>query len=191
MTKIITKSDEQRLVWFSRIMEEYYTQLIDFARIITQSSEISEEIVEDVFIKMWKRDEEVSQIENLRAYLFKAVRNTALNYLKKESRSLEVYLDELPPLRISCNHADPEETLISKELNEAICRAVDGLPAKCKIIYKMAREDGLKHREIAELLGISEKTVENQISIALKKIAGILSRENNGNLNLRNGNNAN
>jgi len=181
MTKNITKRDEQRMVWFSRIMEKYYTQLIDFARIITQSTELSEEIVEDVFIKMWKRDEEVSQIENIRAYLFRAVRNTALNYIKKESRSFEVYLDELPSLRIACSQADPEECLIGKELNASICRAVDKLPAKCKLIYKMAREDGLKHREIAELLGLSEKTVENQIAIALKKIAAILARENKNN----------
>jgi len=179
----MTKRDEQRMVWFSHIMEKYYTQLKDFAYIITQSREVSEEIVEDVFIKMWKRDEEVSQIENIRAYLFRAIRNTSLNYLKKENRSLEVYLDELPPIKIICHHGDPEENLISQELYQSICKAVDSLPAKCKLIYKMAREDGLKHKEIAELLGLSEKTVENQISIALKKIAAILKKENQVDLN--------
>ncbi len=171
--------NEIQLKWFNQLVNSHNTKLVDFAYTITRSSELSEEIVYDVFIKIWDRRDEVSQIENLPSYLYRAVKNTALNYLEKVKRKRIIPFDNLPDIQLPVNNDNPEHELISKELGLVFAEALDTLPGRCKLIYKLAKEDGLKYREIASLLGISEKTVENQVSIALKKLVDCLNKSSN------------
>ncbi|MBN1598491.1 MAG: RNA polymerase sigma-70 factor [Bacteroidales bacterium] len=171
-------SKDPLYIWFEDLVKSYYTRLADFSVLLCRSRELSEEIIEDVFIKVWKRKEEVYQIENLDAYLFRAVKNTALNYVNKKKKNEIIYIDNIPEFLIPANQICPEKEYISKELKLEISRAINSLPKKCKIIFKLAKIEGLKYKVIASLLDISEKTVENQISIALKKIAACLKKEN-------------
>jgi RNA polymerase sigma-70 factor (ECF subfamily) len=168
--------NEILLEWFNHLVNKYYPYLCDFAYIITHSRELSEEITDDVFMKIWDRREEVSQIENLPSYLYKAIKNTSINYLEKIKKHHIIPFENLPDINPLIQHNSPEDELISKEFEQDYNNTINILPEKCKLIFCLAKEDGLKYKEIASLLGISEKTVENQISIALKKITECLKK---------------
>jgi RNA polymerase sigma-70 factor (family 1) len=168
--------NEILLKWFNNLVNRYYPYLSDFAFTITHSRELAGEIVDDVFMKIWDRREEVSHIENLPSYLYKATKNTSLNYLEKINRHPVIPFENLPEISIPGFQVSPEDELISEEFNREYINIINSLPGKCKLIFRLAKEDGLKYREIAVLLDISEKTVENQISIALKKITECLKK---------------
>jgi len=109
-------------------------------------------------------------VSNLRLYLYTATRNTALNYLARHKKVLITELTELP-VEIHSLQYDPERIMITTEMKKIIHDAVNRLPARCKLIFKLVKEDELKYREVAELLNLSVKTVETQMGIALRRIA--------------------
>jgi len=179
--------NEILLKWFNHLVTKYYPYLCDFAYTITQSRELSEEIVDDVFMKIWDRREEVSQIENLPSYLYKAVKNTSLNYLEKIKKHHIIPFENLPEIQLPAFQGSPEDEFISREFDEDYNKTISCLPDKCKLIFRLAKEDGLKYKEIASLLGLSEKTVENQVSIALKKITECLQKNKDFHLKKKKG----
>lgn len=144
-------------------------QFYELALAIVQSVEMAEEIVEDVFIAVWKNRATIKEIDNLQVYLYVCTRNTSRSYLRKYKNRATINFDEvqLPHFRVNIT---PEDMLISGEIIRRINLAINELPPKCRLIFKMVKEDGLKYKEVAELLSISSKTVENQMAIALKKI---------------------
>jgi RNA polymerase sigma-70 factor (family 1) len=154
---------------YRELYTSLYGYLFGFAKTIVQSRESAEEIVSDVFIKVWERRKDLEKIENLKIYLYVATRNIAFNYLVKQKRNSTNPIDEVDG-EFTSIYFDPEQLLITADMLALIRKAIDQLPAKCKIIFKLAKEDGLKYREIAEVLNISIKTVENQLAIALYKI---------------------
>ena len=147
---------------------QFYTdnmfRLFQFAFTFVQNREQAEEIVNDAFLRLWQNRSRISQIENISVYLYVAVKNTAANYLRQSKpRDLEaVHHFYLSP--------DPEQILITDELRKKIAAAIDGLPARCKLIFKLVKEDGLSAAEVAAILDISYKTVTTQLTIALKKL---------------------
>ena len=114
-------------------------------------------------------------IDNLEAYLYTVTKNRALYYLKQAKYSSEISLDQLP-IGIVNENDNPEEITLASELQDAIDVSIQDLPERCRLIFLMAREEGLKHREIAEILSISEKTVDAQILIAIKKMGIALKK---------------
>lgn len=156
---------------FSRLFDLYHPRLYRFALYMTGSPELSEEAVSDVFFKIWKKRASLTDIRKPEQYLFTSVKNQAWSALKKASGrkdrniSLEDYQGAL-----QVDHQHPERSLLDKELALKIRHAIQQLPPKCKMIFCMIREEGLKYRQVAELLDISEKTVENQMLIAVKRL---------------------
>ncbi len=145
-------------------------RLFQLAYAIVKSREVSEEIVSDVLLQVWKNRERMARMENLRLYLYVSIKNRCFSHLRRsEEKSRPQGFDEwyLPYYQLD---KSPEELMISGEMLQHIHNAINSLPVKCRLIFKLAKEDGLKHREIAELLGLSVKTVENQMGIALQKI---------------------
>lgn len=154
---------------FRQLFELFTPCLLRFSFSILKKKELSEEVVSDVFFKVWLQRHKMAEIENFKAYIFTSSRNTALNYLEKEKRNKAIQLEDLlVPLQI--NDICPESELISKELREAIGRAIDHLPERCKLIYSLAKIEQLKYKEIAQILDISVKTIDHQLTIAIKKI---------------------
>ncbi|SFV28098.1 RNA polymerase sigma-70 factor [Thermoflavifilum thermophilum] len=151
-----------------------YTPLYRFALSIIKSHEAAEEIVSDVLLKVWQQRERLARIEQIRLYLYVAIKNTALNYQARASKNLLERLEDHPVEWISTS-AGPEELFLTAEMQRRIQLAVQQLPPRCRVIYQLIREYGLKHKEVAELLGISQKTVEAQMGIALRKIAEALA----------------
>ena len=110
------------------------------------------------------------EIENLKLYLFVAAKNAAVSKLKQENKFSKFSLDDLHVEFIS-EYGNPEESTELHELQAEVAKAVKQLPPSCQLIYKLAKEDRLKYKEIAQLLDLSIKTIDHQLSIALKRIA--------------------
>jgi RNA polymerase sigma-70 factor (family 1) len=168
-TRIAT--DEDHLA-YKELFTSFYTGLFHFAFSIVQEKQPAEEIVSDVFIRIWEKRKELDKIRNLRVYLYVATKNTALNFLDKK-KMITDDIDRFANQFISI-YFNPEQLMITADMVALIQKAIDSLPAKCKMIFKLVKEDGLKYKEAAEIMNISEKTVENQLAIALRKIASAI-----------------
>lgn len=145
-------------------------QLLNFAFVYIKSKFIAEEVVNDVFMNLWRSRQRIHEIANLRVYLYVGVRNGISSYFSRNKDWQHVDIDTVSEVSLEFT-TDPEQQLITAELRKRIENAVAGLPPKCRVIFKMIKEDGLKYREVAEILHLSVKTVENQLTIAIRKIS--------------------
>jgi len=168
----IARLDDQQA--YKELFTALYSYLFRFAKTLVKSKESAEEIVSDVFIKVWERRKELEKIENLKVYLYVTTRNIAYNYLDKQRRNPTNSIDDFEA-EFTSIYFDPEQLLITADMLAFIQKAIDQLPPKCRMIFKLAKEDGLKYKEVAEVLNISVKTVENQLAIALQKIGNVVS----------------
>ncbi|MFT3902489.1 MAG: RNA polymerase sigma-70 factor [Niabella sp.] len=155
---------------FRELFNLFAERLTVFAYSITRNRDAAVEIFDEVFVKIWKNREMLPQIDNLTTYLYTATKNTALNYISTKSK--ENCSKEFDFINIALGEDErPDQQMISAEIFGKIKKAVEELPPKCKIIFKLVREDGLKYKEVAEVLNISEKTVDAQMVIAVKRIS--------------------
>ncbi|MBN9383156.1 MAG: RNA polymerase sigma-70 factor [Chitinophagaceae bacterium] len=168
----IARYDDQ--LAYKELFTSLYSYLFQFAKTLVKAKEPAEEIISDVFIKVWEKRKDLEKIDNLRLYLYVSTRNHAYNYLEKQKNTITNTLDDFQT-EFTSVYFDPEQLLITADMLARIQKAVDQLPPKCKMIFKLAKEDGLKYREVAELLNISVKTVENQLAIAVQKIGNAVS----------------
>lgn len=162
---------------FRQLYAAFYRQLCRFALAIVKTKELSEEVVEDVFIRVWQQRESITEIKNVRVYLYTATKNTSLNYLSRKAReSITEPFDHIH-VELDSSVIDPEQILITSEMYRKMQQAVEALPPRCKMIFKLVREDGLRYKEIAEVLNISVNTIDVQMSIAVKRLAAALETE--------------
>lgn len=138
---------------------------MQFALSITRSVPDAEEVVNDVFIAIWERHNEVLAMEALKSYLFRAVKNRCLNQIKRHRLPFDEMKDEMP---VRSKDFDALQHMEAKETGAKITELIDKLPTKCKQVFLFSRIHELSYKEIAELMDISPKTVENQIGLALK-----------------------
>ena len=123
------------------------------------------------------KESHISAIHNLRVYLYIATKNTALNYLSKKAKeNLTEPFDNIH-IDLYKSSVTPEELMITSEMYRKIQVQVEALPPRCKMIFKLIREDGLKYKEVSDILNISVNTIDVQIAIAIKKIAIALKPE--------------
>lgn len=154
-----------------------YKKLVQFAYVLVRSRELSEEVVEDVFIKLWSRRSQIMNIQNLKVYLYIATKNTALNYLSKKAIELTTAPFDYLDIETAEVGSSPEQLMITAEMLRKMQAAVDALPPRCKMIFKLIREDGLKYKEVSDVLGISVNTIDAQMAIAVKRISAALPVE--------------
>src|ERR1700744_3474974 len=147
----IGRFDDQ--IAYKELYTSLYGSLFGFARTIAPSRETAEEIVSDVFIRLWQRRSHLEKIDNLKVYLYVATRNTAFNYLDKQKRHPTNYIHDAEA-EFTSIYFDPEQLLVTADLLALIQKAIDQLPPKCKIIFKLVKEDGLKYRDVAEILDL-------------------------------------
>jgi RNA polymerase sigma-70 factor (ECF subfamily) len=152
----------------------FYKPLHQFAYSFVRSKELAEEIVSDIFLRIWTKRTDLENIENLKVYLYVGIKNTALKYLLKQQRQVAISIDELD-VELESFSRNPEEMMLTAEMLHKIYQAVNTLPPRCKIIFKLIKEDGLRYKEVAEILNISIKTIDNQLAIALRKISKAVS----------------
>jgi RNA polymerase sigma-70 factor (family 1) len=150
---------------FEQIFRQFHPALCRYAFTIVKDLETAEEIVQDVFLKVWEKRESLVITVSMKSYLYRAVHNTSLNLLEKKKK--EIRMDEAP-MKIVHQSAAPVADLQTKELEKAIADALTKLPEQCRKVFELSRFGELKYSEIAAVLGISIKTVENQMGKALR-----------------------
>lgn len=156
---------------FRSYYDAYYEQLCRFLNLYTQDVAVIEDVVQDVFLRLWE-NKDCIEITYIKTYLFRAAKNKILNYFRDEENKhylLEKWFNQ--QLEEKKHRECFDLDILTKTLNKAI----NQLPERCKEIFLLSRRDELSYKQIAERLGISIKTVETQISIALKRIREILS----------------
>jgi RNA polymerase sigma-70 factor, ECF subfamily len=160
----LPSTDPAQLI--KHLFDEHFHHLVLSAIGYVNNYSIAEDIVQDVFVKVWQNIDELKQIEDLKAYLFKAVKNSSLNYLRQlniKQKSI-VSIADLPS---SCDKPD-DEYKIDEETRNRIHKAVNKLPEHWKEAFVLSKYDRLKYHEIAGEMSISEKTVEKYISKSLQ-----------------------
>jgi RNA polymerase sigma-70 factor (ECF subfamily) len=159
---------------YKEVFFTYYTPLLRFAQTFVDDRQRSEEIVSDVMMKIWEKRKDLPSITNLRVYLYISTKNTALNYLAKQKKVEIVSIEHLN-IDFASNDLNPEQLMITAELIRRINLAINSLPPRCKLVFKLVKEDGLPYKEVAAILDISIKTIDNQLAIALRKISDAIS----------------
>lgn len=155
---------------FRKLFDLYAKKLTLFSASIIRSADEAREIVDEVFVKIWRKRAELPSVQNLRVYLYTATKNTSLNYLSAKAR--ESATEPFDYFDIQLTDGDsPEKKMITSELSRKIAAAIDALPPRCKMVFKLVREDGLSYKEVGRILNISPKTVDAQMVIAVKQIS--------------------
>jgi RNA polymerase sigma-70 factor (ECF subfamily) len=165
--RIRTRSD------FEILFKSHYSSLCSYADHFLKDLDASEEIVQEVMFKIWVNRESLMITSSMKSYLFRAVRNGCLNVLKHSDIREEYKIRREQDLQE--NQGSKEDEMIVSELEEKIRQAIDRLPMERRKVFIMSRYDGLTYSRIAQKLGISVKTVENQMSKALKTLREELS----------------
>ena len=158
---------------YRELCDLFYHRLNRTAYAFIKSKEPAEEIVSDVFIKVWQMRAKLLEVENLSVYIYIVTKNLCLKYITRQYKNPVTSLDMMH-FETSIDFNTPEEICISADLVKKIRAALDELPPKCKLILQLVKEDGLRYKEVAEVLHISELTVRNQVAIAIKKLGKAL-----------------
>ena len=150
---------------FRQIFSDYYLSLTLYASKFISDIDVCKDVVQEVLIRFWQENEKLRNKNLIKPYLYKAVRNKALNVKKKnrKHRVLEEFFDPLNEELKTPEHSNAFAKIAYEDLQKDLEAAVNELPVQRQIIFRMSRFQNMKHKEIAEELGISPKTVETQI----------------------------
>lgn len=159
---------------FTNLYEQLYERLFRFTLHFVPNQDDCEDILADVFVMVWENWSSLRKIENLNSYLYTSVKNRCLKFLNKQNH-FEEYVENLH-IHLSIDTTTPETLIQSNETKEMIEEALNQLPERCKLIFLMLKEENLKYKEVADILGISVKTVQAQQIIAKKKLSEIINR---------------
>ncbi len=148
----------------------YYYTLCTYSMRVVVFREVAEEVVSDVFVKLWKNREQIEVHTSFEAYIYRSVRNQSLDYLKLKLHRVRKRetLESIQWNPAYADHHTPAEEVLFNEFFDRVEGHINDLPRQCQLIFRMSREQGLRYREIAEQLKISIKTVETQMGRALK-----------------------
>jgi RNA polymerase sigma-70 factor (family 1) len=172
LLKRISESDAEA---FRNFYDLFYIRLYRFSGYFVKSDQLKEEIVSDVFFSVWQGRKNLVDVLNIESYLYKSIRNRSLYYINHAKNDNLIDLAQLP-IDFQFHNDTPENITISNEAILAIRKAIADLPDRCRLIFLMAKEEGLKYKEIAQILSISTKTVNAQMVVAIKKLSEALRK---------------
>ncbi len=163
--KLVTKLKSGEEAAYKQLFDLYYQPLVAFARRYVTDEDTARETVQEVIIRIFQRREDLNIESSLKSYLFKAVYNSCLNKIKERKTKMEHH-QQIKHMKD--NESFDRDVLIEAEKEARIYNEINQLPDRCKQIFMMNRFDGIKNGDIAKELDISVRTVETQISKALK-----------------------
>jgi len=166
----IRKGDKKQ---FESLFRSSYVALVRYAKTLIKDHDSAEEIVQDLFFRIWKDREKIKIESSLNGYLFRSVHNKCLHFLEHK-KIIERHEAEISQMQHETQES-PSDILQYQELQEKIVRILDRLPERCGQIFFMSRFEGLKYAEIADKLSVSVKTVESNMGRALKEFRKELS----------------
>lgn len=170
-----TKADKALEAVFGEIYRKHEKALYRWVLRVTRSEQQSQDIVQEVFIKLWEHRGEINEIRNMEDWLYRVTENKMMDFLRKAAADSR--LREALWIKTKTFTRETEEFLQAKECHSIIQGAVSQLPRQRKLIFRLNREKGLNHQEIAEALSISRHTVKNQLASALRAIQKMFSRQ--------------
>lgn len=163
--KRMVAGDDQALRFF---FDKYYEELCNYVNLYLRHKAISEDIVQDIFIYFWEKRGDIKLDSSVKSYLIRASRNRFLNHLRDEKSHQAIQNAVSSKFE---KYSSPNYNLLDvNKIEEIISISIDKLPPRCREIYLLHKNDDLSYKEIAFKMDIAEKTVENQMSIALKKL---------------------
>lgn len=158
---------------YKKIFIQLFKSGTSFTTSITKSEEVSEEIYADTMMKLWLMEGKLLEINDLRKYVFILLKNSALNYLKKEKNKLFLSIDEMEKFEIPAG-GSLEDKIVFSELENQLEQFINNLPVKCQIVYKLIKNEGFTYKQTSDILNISINTIEGHMTNALKKISVFL-----------------
>lgn len=160
-------SDDSRA--FRAFFDYFYPDAYRMAFSHLREQETAEELTSDVFLRLWDRRRTLTEIEHIRPYLLAAIRNHCLNHHRRKAPAL-LPLDDAPDMAAP-DAANPEQATIWNDMHHRLAQTIETLPPRCRMVFRMVREQQLSYRDVADALGIAPKTVEIQMGIALKRLS--------------------
>jgi RNA polymerase sigma-70 factor (family 1) len=158
---------------FERLFKSFYPRLCAYAVTMIHDRDEAEEIVQTLFCRLWEQRSSLDITISVQAYLFRAVRNATLNHIKKTQ-----IRDAYKTMNLDTINNNPDyqpDRIAQSDITKRLENAISSLPEQCRLIFKMSRYEEMKYKEIADQLGISIKTVENQMGKALKILRGSMT----------------
>lgn len=166
----VSRGDEKA---FRAVYDLYVNRLSAFIFKLSKSAHITEEVLQDVFLKLWQSRASLAEVSNPEAYILTIARHRTIDLLRSLA-SAASFADTLPEQLPAVNNT--EEHLSVTDLRRLVQQALDELSAQKQLIFKLSKEEGLSHDEIAERLQLSKSTVKNHLSESLKHIRGHISK---------------
>jgi RNA polymerase sigma-70 factor, ECF subfamily len=148
---------------FEKLFKAYFKALVNFANKFLNDPDASKEIVHDVFVNLWEKRHRIDPEKSIKSYLYTSVNNRSLNYIRDHKKFVNNDM-----LLLNEHTVEQNDQFAEAEIQRIINYSLESLPPKTRKVFEMSRNEGLKYREIAEGLNISEKTVETHMSKALK-----------------------
>ncbi|MCF3109148.1 RNA polymerase sigma-70 factor [Niabella sp. CC-SYL272] len=152
---------------FNELMRYYYPGLLSFANSILNDRALAEEVIQDIFVQIWENKKTLPAINNLSNYLYRAVKYSCLAELSKKKR---IHYGDLGE-SLAMAYTKSDSKILSEESLKYIAEAISKLPPRCRLIFRLIKDEGLKYSEVASILDISVKTVEAQMTIALRALS--------------------
>jgi len=152
---------------FDTVFRSHYAHLVRMAESVVRERALAEEVAQEVMLELWRRRETLQVEQTFRAYLLRSTRNRALNHVRHQrvvAREAAIAAMDSP------SAPSAEDEMLGTELEQAVHEAINGLPEKCREVFRLSREQGLKYAEIAVTLEISVKTVEKRMGQALAEL---------------------
>lgn len=165
----IARGDEQA---FTQLFHIYTPKLLPFITKLTRSEHVAQEMIQETFLRLWINRAELTEVKSPGAWIYRIASNVSLTFLRTQSNRRKL----LQKVEVT-DRENLSETLDSRELDLIIQRAINLLPERRQEVYRLSREKGLSHQQIADRLKISPNTVKNQIGISLKFIQEFINKE--------------
>jgi RNA polymerase sigma-70 factor (ECF subfamily) len=153
---------------YEMLFRQHNHALCNLAYNLLRDKDAAKDVVQEVFLKLWKNKDTLVFGDQIKHYLFRATAHTAMNHIRFNKKI--VRMDATDETLLNVRASSDSHEVGYKELELRVREAIDRLPARCKAIYILSRQEGLKYQEIADALNLSIKTVENQMGIALEKL---------------------
>jgi RNA polymerase sigma-70 factor (ECF subfamily) len=157
---------------FEELYYALFNKLIKFSIYYVNHRETAEEIVSEIFVKCWNNRKELGHVQYPESYLFIAVKNQSLKHRKKASNMQMVEIEEHEFRMV--DYADPSKKIERKELHRQLDQAIETLPEQARVVFRLIKENGMKYKEVAEILDISPRTVQTQLFRAIAKLRSAL-----------------